>query len=98
VVKVLDFGLAKATEDPALSDPSNSPTLSIAGTQSGMIIGTAAYMSPEQASGRTVDRRANIWSFGVVLPTAGTSSSGPLAGINRDPLPESFSPDGKRLS
>ena len=67
VVKVLDFGLAKATEDPAISDPSNSPTLSIAGTQSGMIMGTAGYMSPEQASGRTVDRRADIWSFGVVL-------------------------------
>ena len=67
VVKVLDFGLAKATDDPAHSDPSNSPTLSIAGTQSGMIMGTAGYMSPEQASGRTVDRRADIWSFGVVL-------------------------------
>ena len=67
VVKLLDFGLAKATEDPALSDPSNSPTLTIAGTQSGMIMGTAGYMSPEQASGRTVDRRADIWSFGVVL-------------------------------
>jgi Tol biopolymer transport system component len=67
VVKVLDFGLAKATEDPALSDPSNSPTLSIAGTQSGVIMGTAGYMSPEQASGRMVDRRADIWSFGVVL-------------------------------
>ena len=67
VVKVLDFGLAKATEDPAHSDPSNSPTLSIAGTQAGVIMGTAGYMSPEQASGRTVDRRADIWSFGVVL-------------------------------
>ena len=67
VVKVLDFGLAKATEDPARSDPSNSPTLSIAGTQAGVIMGTAGYMSPEQASGRTVDRRADIWSFGVVL-------------------------------
>jgi Tol biopolymer transport system component len=67
VVKVLDFGLAKAAEDPALTDPSNSPTLSIAGTQSGVIMGTAGYMSPEQASGRSVDRRADIWSFGVVL-------------------------------
>ena len=67
VVKVLDFGLAKATENPAHSDPSKSPTLSIAGTQAGVIMGTAGYMSPEQASGRTVDRRADIWSFGVVL-------------------------------
>jgi serine/threonine-protein kinase len=68
VVKVLDFGLAKAvSDDPPVSDPSLSPTLTIGGTQAGVILGTAAYMSPEQAHGRTADRRADIWSFGAVL-------------------------------
>jgi WD40 repeat protein len=67
-VKLLDFGLAKAIEDPAASaDPSLSPTLTLGATRVGMIMGTAAYMSPEQASGKTVDRRADIWSFGAVL-------------------------------
>ena len=67
-VKVLDFGLAKAltAEDPA-SNVSNSPTLTIAATQAGVIMGTAAYMSPEQAKGKSVDRRADIWAFGCVL-------------------------------
>jgi eukaryotic-like serine/threonine-protein kinase len=68
-VKVLDFGLAKAL-DPAGSsggDAMNSPTLTARATQMGMIIGTAAYMAPEQARGRSVDRRADIWAFGVVL-------------------------------
>jgi len=68
VVKVLDFGLAKAvSDDPPASDPSLSPTLTIGGTQAGVILGTAAYMSPEQAHGRAADRRADIWSFGAVL-------------------------------
>src|SRR5579863_1090030 len=69
VVKVLDFGLAAVTPTSAASegDPTNSPTLTMRETQAGMIMGTAAYMSPEQASGKTVDRRADIWSFGVVL-------------------------------
>ena len=68
-VKVLDFGLAKAL-DPIVSsgsDATNSPTLTARGTQLGVIVGTAAYMAPEQARGRAVDRRADIWAFGVVL-------------------------------
>src|SRR5262245_10009230 len=67
-VKVLDFGLAKAMETgPANTSLSNSPTLSIAATNAGMILGTAAYMSPEQAQGRKVDRRTDIFAFGCVL-------------------------------
>jgi serine/threonine-protein kinase len=66
-VKVLDFGLAKAL-DSAPSSPtlSNSPTL-LSGSMAGMIVGTAAYMSPEQAKGRQVDKRADIFAFGCVL-------------------------------
>ena len=67
-VKVLDFGLAKAFEgDPADPALSNSPTLSMAATQQGVILGTAAYMSPEQASGQESDKRTDIWAFGAVL-------------------------------
>jgi serine/threonine protein kinase/Tol biopolymer transport system component len=67
-VKVLDFGLAKALMDePVAADPRDSPTLSMAPTLAGAILGTAAYMSPEQAKGKPVDRRADIWAFGVVL-------------------------------
>jgi serine/threonine protein kinase/Tol biopolymer transport system component len=67
-VKVLDFGLAKLPEAARSSeDPSLSPTLTSAGTVAGMILGTAAYMSPEQARGRPVDKRTDIWSFGCVL-------------------------------
>jgi len=68
-VKLLDFGLAKALSDPvagSTSDLSNSPTLTMA-TEIGVIVGTAAYMAPEQAKGKNVDRRADIWAFGVVL-------------------------------
>ena len=67
-VKVLDFGLAKALdEDSANTDISNSPTLTAAATKAGFILGTAAYMSPEQARGKKVDRRSDIWSFGTVF-------------------------------
>ncbi len=66
-VKVLDFGLAKALDPTPTGDSSQSPTLTAAATQMGVIMGTAAYMSPEQARGKTVDRRADIWAFGTVL-------------------------------
>jgi len=67
-VKVLDFGLAKAIRAEASAvDPSTSPTLTARATQMGMIIGTAAYMSPEQARGRAVDKRTDVWAFGCVL-------------------------------
>src|SRR5205814_598377 len=67
-VKVLDFGLAKALESgPANAPLSKSPTLSMAATNAGVILGTAAYMSPEQAKGGSVDRRADIFAFGCVL-------------------------------
>ena len=67
-VKVLDFGLAKAlSDDTSAQDISNSPTLTMATTKAGIILGTAAYMSPEQAKGKAADRRADVWSFGAVL-------------------------------
>lgn len=67
-VKILDFGLAKALSDEAQAiDSSQSPTITEAMTKPGIILGTAAYMSPEQARGKTVDKRTDIWAFGVVL-------------------------------
>ncbi len=66
-VKVLDFGLAKALDTTPQGDPSLSPTLTAGATQMGVILGTAAYMSPEQARGKPVDKRADIWAFGAVL-------------------------------
>jgi serine/threonine-protein kinase len=67
-VKVLDFGLAKAfSNDTASDDPSNSPTLSVLPTQQGIIMGTAAYMSPEQARGKAVTKATDIFAFGAVL-------------------------------
>jgi serine/threonine-protein kinase len=70
VVKLLDFGLAKAfndLSDAPSNDPSNSPTLSLGATLAGAIIGTAGYMAPEQAKGRPVDKRADIWAWGVLF-------------------------------
>jgi serine/threonine-protein kinase len=67
-VKMLDFGLAKAlSNDTAEASAISSPTLTMGATMAGTIMGTAAYMSPEQARGQSVDRRADIWAFGVVL-------------------------------
>jgi Tol biopolymer transport system component len=68
-VKLLDFGLAKAFDDPSdhPADPANSPTLTLDQTKAGVVLGTAAYMSPEQAKGKRIDQRADIWSWGVVL-------------------------------
>ena len=67
-VKVLDFGLAKMAEPTDVSArPEQSPTLTLDSTRVGMLVGTAAYMAPEQARGKPVDKRADIWAFGVVL-------------------------------
>jgi serine/threonine protein kinase/WD40 repeat protein len=94
-VKVLDFGLAKALDPLASSgNPMTSPTISIHATQAGVILGTAAYMAPEQARGKPVDRRADIWAFGAVLYELlagatlfpGDTVSDTLAGVlTRDP-------------
>jgi Tol biopolymer transport system component len=69
VVKLLDFGLAKAFIDQpeSVGNPENSPTVTLGATVAGSILGTAAYMAPEQAKGKRVDKRADIWSWGVVL-------------------------------
>ena len=94
-VKVLDFGLAKALSDDANapnSDLSKSPTLTAASTKLGVILGTAAYMSPEQAKGKVVDRRADIWAFGAVFlemltgqqAFAGETVSETLASVMKD--------------
>ena len=104
-VKVLDFGLAKALDTTPEGDPSQSPTLTAAATQMGVILGTAAYMSPEQARGKPVDRRADIWAFGCVLyemltgqrPFRGEDVSLTLAAVmtfmpDLDRLPGTLSP------
>ena len=110
-VKLLDFGLAKAPdEESANSSVSMSPTMSLAMTQAGMIMGTAGYMSPEQAAGKTVDKRADVWSFGVVLvemlsgrklfegeTIAHTLADVLRADINLDKLPESTPPAIRKL-
>src|SRR5512143_822971 len=67
-VKILDFGLAKALSgETQTADASQSPTITEAMTQPGIVLGTAAYMSPEQAKGKTVDKRADIWAFGCIM-------------------------------
>ena len=66
-VKVLDFGLAKLRRHAGSAQPRIRPPSSMAMTQAGVILGTAAYMAPEQAKGKPVDKRADIWAFGVVL-------------------------------
>lgn len=94
VVKVLDFGLAKRADQPTSAAAGNSPTLTIRATQAGLIMGTAAYMSPEQAAGKAVDKRSDIWSFGVVLYEmltgaslfAGETISHTLADVLRAPI------------
>ena len=95
VVKLLDFGLAKIADDAGRSvAPTISPTLSLEMTQAGMILGTAAYMAPEQARGAAVDRRADIWAFGVVFlemltgaaPFRGETVSDTLADVLRAPI------------
>jgi len=94
-VKVLDFGLAKAIDPavPSSADAMNSPTMmSPVMTQPGVVLGTAAYMAPEQARGRAVDRRADIWAFGAVLfemltgrtPFGGATIADALSAVVRD--------------
>ena len=92
VVKLLDFGLAAIALAPG--DPLSSPTITMQTAQSGVIMGTAAYMSPEQAAGKPVDKRADVWSFGVVLWEmltgrrlfAGETISLTLAGVLGGPI------------
>ncbi len=66
-VKVLDFGLARMADDPAASDDTGAPTVTSGGTGTGIVLGTAAYMSPEQARGKPLDRRTDVFSFGCLL-------------------------------
>src|SRR5712664_3599115 len=100
VVKVLDFGLAKALAAEASgSDLSKSPTLTVGGTTAGMILGTAAYMSPEQARCRPVDKRTDIWAFGCVLfgMLTGTSAFGRGTGTDTIVAVVGAEPDWKSL-
>jgi len=101
VVKILDFGLAKAwSPDASSTDIENSPTISQMATAAGVLLGTAAYMPPEQAKGKVVDRRADIWAFGCVLyemltgkmAFQGESATDTLAAVIRS------EPDWSRLS
>ena len=110
VVKVLDFGLATAAVESTAGDAASSPTLTISPTRDGTILGTAAYMAPEQARGATVDKRADIWAFGVVLYEmltgkpmfSGETVSDILAGVLRaepdwSALPADTPPSVRRL-
>jgi len=102
-VKVLDFGLAKALASDAMSsDPGSSPTMTMRATMAGLIMGTAAYMAPEQAKGKPVDRRADIWSFGVVITEmltgnqmyTGETASEVLASVIKDTPDLNALPEG----
>jgi serine/threonine protein kinase/Tol biopolymer transport system component len=103
-VKILDFGLAKAMDlaAGAGASPENSPTLTARATELGIILGTAAYMAPEQARGRPVDRRADVWAFGVVLYETLTGlrlfraedASDTMAAVLRQPIELSALPAG----
>ena len=88
LVKVLDFGLASVPSREGETGPNTSPTLTMAATQAGVMMGTAAYMSPEQAAGKAVDKRADIWAFGVIFyeMLAGESVADTLADVMRAPL------------
>jgi len=107
-VKVLDFGLAKAWDGPGDSSPdlSQSPTLAHTGTAAGVILGTAAYMSPEQARGRVVDKRADIWAFGALLFEMlrgrklfdGETVTDVLAAVVKDPIDWSTLPPATPLT
>ncbi len=111
-IKVLDFGLARAFSGETTSeeDVSSAPTMTAAMTQSGTVLGTAAYMSPEQARGKELDRRTDIWAFGVMLFEmltgeslfAGETASDTLAGILKtepdwDALPDETPPQVERV-
>ena len=109
-VKVLDFGLAKALLPDSSGDPSESPTLTAAATRTGVLMGTAAYMSPEQAKGKTVDTRTDVWAFGCVLyemltgrrafggeTVSDTLVSVLIADVDLDALPRTVPPAGRRL-
>ena len=100
-VKVLDFGLAKALSPEAAErvwrSPMNSPTITTpAMTAAGMILGTAAYMAPEQARGKAVDKRADIWAFGVVLYEMLTGARA-FAGESTSDVLAAGTPAGHRL-
>jgi serine/threonine-protein kinase len=107
-VKVLDFGLAKALAiDPIPGNPASSPTLTMRATAAGIVIGTPAYMSPEQAKGKVVDRRADIWAFGILLAEMltgramypGETISEVLAAVimNEPEIPQSAPPQVRAL-
>jgi len=109
-VKVLDFGLAKALGDARRADPDTAPTVVVVETRAGVILGTPGYMSPEQARGRSVDKRTDIWAFGCVLyemltaagPFGAETASDVAARILRDEpdwtrLPTTVGPDLRRL-
>jgi eukaryotic-like serine/threonine-protein kinase len=106
-VKVLDFGLAKLASHAGDTDMTESPTLTVGGTREGVVVGTAAYMSPEQARGAPMDKRTDIWAFGCVLYemltgraafARGTISDTLVAILDREPDWQAMPPIPPRLS